>query len=97
MTVIERTDDAITCTDHAGNTIACAMLTALTVSLTENLTIRLNLPIPFALTSGSYIINTCSVSDAIAQQLIESYWFSLKNLATSYPDNFTIRDKRSSL
>lgn len=97
MTIIERTDESITCTDHAGNTIACAMLTALTLSLTENLTVRLNLPIAFSLTSGSYIIDTSSVSDAIAHQLVESYWFSLKNLATSYPENFTIRDKRSSL
>lgn len=91
MTNISIRSNRITCDGHAGDKIACAMLTALTVSLVDNLINRLNDKVDCALDKGLFILNfgRNRISPA-AVVLIDSYVYSLNKLAESYPENFKI-------
>lgn len=91
MTNISIRSGRITCDGHAGDKTACAMLTALTVSLVDNLINRLNSEIDCTLDKGLFVLNyeRNRISPAAAE-LIESYVYSLNNLAESYPENFKI-------
>ena len=91
MTNISIRSGRITCDGHAGDKTACAMLTALTVSLVDNLINRLNSEIDCTLDKGLFVLNfernRISPADA---ELIDSYVYSLNKLAESYPENFKI-------
>lgn len=91
MTNISIRSNRITCDGHAGDKIACAMLTALTVSLVDNLINRLNDKVDCTLDKGLFILNfdRNRISPA-AVVLIDSYVYSLNKLAESYPENFKI-------
>ena len=91
MTSISIRSGRITCDGHAGDKIACAMLTALTVSLVDNLTNRLNSEIDCTLDRGLFVLNfdRNRISPA-AVVLIDSYVYSLHKLSESYPENFKI-------
>ena len=91
MTNISIRSNRITCDGHAGDKIACAMLTALTVSLVDNLINRLNSEIDCTLDRGLFVLNfeRNRISPA-AVELIDSYVYSLHKLTESYPDNFKI-------
>ena len=91
MTSISIRSGRITCDGHAGDKIACAMLTALTVSLVDNLINRLNDKVDCTLDKGLFILNfdRNRISPA-AVVLIDSYVYSLNKLAESYPENFKI-------
>lgn len=91
MTNISIRSNRITCDGHAGDKIACAMLTALTVSLVDNLINRLNSEIDCTLDRGLFVLNfeRNRISPA-AVELIDSYVYSLHNLTESYPENFRI-------
>ena len=91
MTSISIRSNRITCDGHAGDKIACAMLTALTVSLVDNLVNRLNDKVDCILDKGLFILNfdRNRISPA-AVTLIDSYVYSLHKLAESYPENFKI-------
>ena len=91
MTNISIRSGRITCDGHAGDKIACAMLTALTVSLVDNLINRLNSEIDCTLDRGFFVLNyeRNRISPA-AVELIDSYVYSLHKLTESYPDNFKI-------
>ena len=83
--------DKIICSDHAGDKVACAMLTALTVSLVDNLINRLNDKVDCTLDKGLFVLNfeRNRISPA-SNVLIDSYIYSLHKLTESYPDNFKI-------
>lgn len=89
MTKIYRTDCEIICSDHAGDRVCCAMITALTVSLVENITERLNVELDYSLEPGHFIICTKGL-EGKSKDLVDAYWYSLGKLQESYPDNFTI-------
>lgn len=91
MTSISIGRDKIKCEDHAGDRTACAMLTALTVSLVDNLMNRLNDKVDCVLDKGLFILNfdRNRISPA-ANTLIDSYVYSLHKLTESYPENFKI-------
>lgn len=91
MTNISIRSNRITCDGHAGDKIACAMLTALTVSLVDNLLNRLRCEIDCTLDRGLFVLNfeRNRISPA-AVELIDSYVYSLHKLTESYPDNFKI-------
>lgn len=92
MTNISIEHNRIRCDGHAGDKIACAMLTALTVSLVDNLINRLNCDkIDCTLDRGLFILDfdRNRISPA-AVVLIDSYVYSLHKLTESYPENFTI-------
>lgn len=91
MTSISIRSNRIVCDGHAGDKTACAMLTALTVSLVDNLINRLNSEIDCTLDKGLFVINfeRNRISPA-AVELIDSYVYSLCKLSESYPDNFKI-------
>lgn len=91
MTNISIRSNRITCDGHAGDKIACAMLTALTVSLVDNLINRLNSEINCTLDKGLFVLTyeRNRISPA-AVELINSYVYSLHKLTESYPDNFKI-------
>lgn len=91
MTNISIRSNRITCDGHAGDKIACAMLTALTVNLVDNLINRLNDKVDCTLDKGLFILNfdRNRISPA-AVVLIDSYIYSLNKLAESYPENFKI-------
>ena len=91
MTNISITNGKIKCEDHAGDRIACAMLTALTVSLVDNLMNRLNDKVDCTLDKGLFILtfDRNRISPA-AVVLIDSYVYSLNKLTESYPENFKI-------
>ena len=91
MTNISIRSNRITSDGHAGDKIACAMLTALTVSLVDNLINRLNDKVDCTLDKGLFILNfdRNRISPA-AVVLIDSYVYSLNKLAESYPENFKI-------
>lgn len=91
MTNISIRSGRITCDGHAGDKTACAMLTALTVSLVDNLINRLNSEIDCTLDKGIFVLNfkRNRISPASAE-LIDSYIYSLHKLSESYPENFKI-------
>ena len=91
MTNISIRRDKITCDGHAGDKIACAMLTALTVNLVDNLMNRLNDKVDCTLDRGLFVLNfdRNRISPA-ANVLIDSYIYSLRKLTESYPENFKI-------
>lgn len=91
MTNISIRSNRIVCDGHAGDKIACAMLTALTVSLVDNLINRLNSEIDCTLDKGLFVLTyeRNRISPAAAE-LIDSYAYSLHKLAESYPENFKI-------
>lgn len=89
MTLIQRTDTNICCEGHAGDKVCCAMLTALSVSLVENLTERIDSDVEYTLESGYFNININGLSND-AMFLIEAYWYSLVSLSNSYPANFSV-------
>ena len=91
MTNISIESNRIKCEDHAGDKVACAMLTALTVSLVDNLMNRLNDKVDCVLDKGLFIFNfdRNRISPA-AVVLIDSYVYSLHKLTESYPENFKI-------
>lgn len=91
MTNIIIESNRITCGGHAGDKIACAMLTALTVSLVDNLLNRLRCEIDCTLDKGLFVLNfeRNRISPA-AVELIDSYVYSLHKLTESYPENFKI-------
>lgn len=91
MTNIIIESNRIKCKDHAGDKTACAMLTALTVSLVDNLINRLNDKVDCILDKGLFILNfdRNRISPA-ANTLIDSYVYSLNKLTESYPENFKI-------
>lgn len=91
MTNISMENNRIRCDGHAGDKVACAMLTALTVSLVDNLINRLNDKVDCTLDAGLFVLdfdrNRISPAAAV---LIDSYIYSLSNLTKSYPENFKI-------
>ena len=91
MTTISITNGKIRCEDHAGDKTACAMLTALTVNLVDNLINRLNDKVDCTLDRGLFVLNfdRNRISPA-AVTLIDSYVYSLNKLTESYPENFKI-------
>ena len=91
MTNISIRSGRITCDGHAGDKIACAMLTALTVSLVDNLLNRLRCEIDCTLDKGLFVLNfeRNRISPA-SVELIDSYVYSLHKLTESYPENFKI-------
>ena len=89
MTTIKITKTMIECSDHAGDRVKCAMLSALTVSLIENLTERLALNIEYSLRSGYFYMDLRHL-DAVATTLVDSYIYSLISLSNSFPDNFSL-------
>lgn len=91
MTNISIRHDKIICDGHAGDKIACAMLTALTVSLVDNLINRLNDKVDCTLDKGLFVLNfeRNRISPA-SNVLIDSYIYSLHKLTESYPENFKI-------
>lgn len=91
MTSIKITNDKIRCNGHSGDRIACAMLTALTVNIVDNLINRLNDNVNCVLDKGLFILNfdRNRISPA-AVVLIDSYVYSLRKLSESYPENFKI-------
>ena len=91
MTNIRIGRNKIICSDHAGDKVACAMLTALTVSLVDNLINRLNDKVDCTLDKGLFVLDfeRNRISPA-ASVLIDSYIYSLHKLAESYPANFKI-------
>lgn len=91
MTNISIRHGKIICDGHAGDKIACAMLTALTVSLVDNLINRLNDKVDCTLDKGLFVLNfeRNRISPAAAV-LIDSYIYSLHKLTESYPENFKI-------
>ena len=91
MTNISISSNKIRCEGHAGDRAVCAMLTALTVNLVDNLINRLNDKVDCALDRGLFILNfeRNRISPA-ASVLIDSYIYSLHKLAESYPANFKI-------
>ena len=91
MTNISIRRDKIICDGHAGDKIACAMLTALTVNLVDNLINRLNDKVDCTLDAGLFVLNyeRNRISPA-ASVLIDSYIYSLHKLTESYPTNFKI-------
>lgn len=91
MTNIRISSNKIRCNGHAGDRTVCAMLTALTVNLVDNLINRLNDKVDCTLDKGLFILNfdRNRISPA-ANVLIDSYVYSLNKLAESYPENFKI-------
>lgn len=89
MTTVKINDEYIEVDGHAGDKIVCAMLTALTVSLVNNLTERLNLTVDYAIGSGHFVMRTDGL-DSEAKPLIDAYVYSLRDLSRSYPDNIRI-------
>lgn len=91
MTNISIHSNKIRCDGHAGDKVACAMLTALTVSLVDNLINRLNDKVDCVLDKGLFVLDfdRNRISPA-AVVLIDSYIYSLNNLTKSYPENFKI-------
>ena len=89
MTTIKITRARISCDGHAGNKVACAMLTALTVSLIKNLVERLQLNIDFSLKPGAFFVATDGINGE-GKILIDAYKYSLYGLADSYPNSFSI-------
>ena len=91
MTNIRISNNKIRCNGHAGDRTVCAMLTALTVNLVDNLMNRLNDKVDCVLDKGLFVLNfeRNRISPA-AVELIDSYVYSLNKLAESYPENFKI-------
>lgn len=92
MTNISIESNRIKCDGHAGDKVACAMLTAITVNLVDNLINRLNCDkIDCVLDKGLFVLNfdRNRISPA-ANTLIDSYVYSLHKLVESYPENFKI-------
>ena len=91
MTNISITNGKIRCDGHAGDKVACAMLTALTVNLVDNLMNRLNDNVDCTLDKGLFVLvfDRNRISPA-AVVLIDSYVYSLRHLTESYPENFKI-------
>lgn len=104
MTNITITNDVIKCEGHASNDVACAMLTALTVSLADSLInlyaadvdcvldrgfFELTIREPLRDDSDTMLMN--SRLDMIFA-LISSYVYSVKKLALSRPEDFTVTD-----
>ena len=90
MTVITVKDGVITCDGHAGDKICCAMLTALTYSVIENLE-RLNQPLLYEYDNkkGYSRIDVRDVDDKYSE-LVNSYVYSLMCISKSYPENVKI-------
>lgn len=91
MTKITITPTRVTCDGHAGDRIACSMLTALTVAFVTNLTERIGLSIPYTLQPGYFDIATDGITGD-GRVLVESYLYAIRGLAKSYPEQFTIEE-----
>ena len=90
MTHIYINDHSISCVGHAGDKIACAMLTAITYSLVDNIVNRLDYhDLSYDLEPGLFIIDYRNTSGA-AMELVEAFKYSICRLAEDYPDNFKI-------
>lgn len=86
MTTVKISDKYIEVDGHAGDKIVCAMLTALTVSLVNNLTDRLNFTVDYTIRGGHFVMCTDDL-DTASQNLVDAYVYSLRDLSRSYPDN----------
>lgn len=91
MTNITIDNNKIEARGHAASVPACAMLTALTVSLAENVIERLGFNIDCILDRGAFTLDISTTTDE-AKTLISGYVYSVHKLAKSYPDSFTISD-----
>ena len=104
MTDITITNDVIKCEGHASNDVACAMLTALTVSLADSLINLYAADVDCVLDRGFFELtireHLHDDSDAMLMNsrldmifaLISSYVYSVKKLALSRPEDFTVTD-----
>lgn len=104
MTDITITNDVIKCEGHASNDVACAMLTALTVSLADSLINLYAADVDCVLDIGFFELTIREPlhddPDAMLMNsrldmifaLISSYVYSVKKLALSRPEDFTVTD-----
>lgn len=90
MTKIYIGNNSISCVGHAGNKIACAMLTALTYSLVDNVVNRLDYHgLSYDLEPGLFIVDYENASGAVLN-LIDAFVYSVRRLSEDYPENFKI-------
>lgn len=73
---------------HSQTTV-CAMFTALTVSLVDNVCVRLGQNMPHILDMGVFNADTTHIHGK-ARELYRAYIYAVEGLAKSYPDHFTI-------
>lgn len=104
MTNITITNDVIKCEGHATNDVACAMLTALTVSLADSLINLYAADVDCVLDRGFFELTIKEPLHDEAEKmfinprldtifaLISSYVYSVKKLALSRPEDFTVTD-----
>lgn len=87
MTRIRKNENVIECHGHATEKVACAMLTALIVSLIKNLTERLGYDVNFVLEPGRFELYPAGIAGD-GKALIDAFTYSLDGLVASYPDSF---------
>lgn len=89
MVHISRAGGLIECRGHAASEVGCAMLTALTDSLLENIGERLGEHLAGEPESGHFAIMRDGLSEKAAD-LFDAYWYSLTQLAKCRPLDFKI-------
>lgn len=89
MMLIKRSDKDIEMVGHAKDKISCAMMTALSVSLLENITQRMNESPKYDIKEGHFYLYTDDLT-MDAMTLVDSFWYSVKSLSRSYPDSFKV-------
>ena len=89
MTRITISPLMIECSGHAGDKVACAMLTALIIGLMKNLTERLGFNPSYTLQDGYFRILTGDIYGD-GKVLVDSFAYALRGLAESRPGNFYI-------
>ena len=89
MMLIKRNDKEIEMAGHAEDKIPCAMLTALFVSLLQNITERLKEDIDCHIDKGTFYLDLTQLSTD-AMVIVDSFWYSIKKLAHDYPASFRI-------
>lgn len=97
MTKIFRDDRHIVCEGHASvmreddpsSTELCAMITALSTSLCENIEERLKEDVDYCLKKGLFYIHIDNLSrDAMV--LVDSFWYSMNELMQAHPDDIKL-------
>lgn len=89
--IIKRTKKAIVMAGHAEDSIRCGMMTALSVSLLENLTERMHEEADHHISPGAFYLDTSKLTDR-GRDLVDGYWYSMKHLARDYPHSFNVSE-----
>ena len=92
MIEVTKTDDMIRLDGHAENKIVCAMVTALTIALVNDITSYLNEPLDCHVDDGEYQITGLSALSEIGQHFLNAFWGNFEELMRDYPKSFAYTD-----